>query len=173
MRWKLWVLCLFSHSAALAERPWRHYNLDVRLTVPSGWRLIQGPVMVQLSPNKPWKGERRPSMNITWQQNPPTFTDFRQQLDQRLQKQGGKVLQSDTYQTSGFPCLFTRIQTLDNGVPVAADAALIRVDDYRGYLAIGECLQVDASRARPVFQQILASLRVGPRPRPKQLPLQE
>jgi hypothetical protein len=173
MNRRLAVLCLLVCAPAAADRPWRHYNLDLSLKVPDGWRLVQGPVMVELSPNKPWKGERRPSMNITWQQAPPTFKDFRQQMDELLKKQGGKMIQSDTYTASGFPALLTRIQTFDNGVPVGADAVLIRVDDYRGYLAMGECLQVDAAQARPIFLQILTSLKVGPRPRPKPLPLQE
>lgn len=173
MNWKLTVLALLICVPAAADRPWRHYNLDIRLNVPDNWRLIQGPVMVELSPSKRWKGERRPSMNITWQQVPPSFKDFRQQLDERLKKQGGKVIQSDTYNASGYPALLTRVQTLDHGVLVCADLVLIRVDDYRGYLAMGECLQVDAAQARPIFQQILTSLKVGPRPRPKALPLQE
>jgi len=71
------LLVLLSLKAGWAQTPWRHYNLDIRLTVPKGWRVTQGPVVVDISPRARFQGERKPKFGLTWQQAPPTLLSAR------------------------------------------------------------------------------------------------
>lgn len=126
-------LFLLLSSCARAEGPWQHYKLDVRLTVPPGWKIIQGPVMLQLDPKRPLKAERRPSFNLTWQQTPPTLDEFKEEVVGAVKKKGGSLAFVKPLQISGYPALRVRAVMPEGPYAITADLVLIRVDRFAGH----------------------------------------
>ena len=168
---RLLLLLLLLTGLAHAKGPWRHYNLNVSLEIPPGWKIIQGPVMLSLDPKQPLKGERRPNFGLTWQQCPPHLDDFQRQLVELIRQKGGTLLSSQRVRVCGYPALRVKARLPEKSVQFTNDIILIRVDDAAGYQIICESMQMDTAAAEPVFARILASLRVGPRMRSKQLPI--
>ena len=164
-------LLLLLTGLAPAKPRWQHYNLDVSLNVPPGWKIIQGPVMLSLDPKQKMKGERRPKFGLTWQQAPPTLDDFQRQITDAIAKKGGTLLSAQRLKISNYPALRVKARIPEKGFQISAEIVLIRVDDFAGYQVLCESMQVDTAVADPFFAQILGSLRVGPRPRKKQLPV--
>lgn len=167
MRYFLVILLL--SGLVWADKAWQHYSLDVALTVPTGWKIIQGPVMLQLDPKQPWKGERRPKFGLTWRQSPPGLDQFETEMKAAIRQKGGSLLAARRLKLAGYPALRVRANMPEKGIPVTAEVILIRVDDLAGYLVTTESLGVDTAAADPAFAKILTSLRVGPRPRTRQL----
>ncbi len=165
------LLLLLLTGLALAKPRWQHYNLDVSLNVPSGWKIIQGPVMLGLDPKQKMKGERRPKFSLTWQQSPPTLDEFHRQMVDAVSKQGGTLLSTQRLKISNYPAIRLKARIPEKVFQISADVMLIRVNDFAGYQIICESMQVDTATAEPFFAQILGSLRVGPRPRAKPLPV--
>ncbi len=168
---RLLVLLLLLTGQARAQGPWQHYNLDVSLEIPPGWKIIQGPVMLSLDPKQRMKGERRPNFGLTWQQSPPPLDDFQRQLVEMIGQKGGTLLASQRLKLCGYPALRVKARMPEKAFQITAEIFLIRVDNSAGYQIICESMQMDTAAAEPVFARILASLRVGPRPRAKQLPV--
>jgi hypothetical protein len=154
-----------------AEGPWQHYNLDVSLNVPRGWKIIQGPVMLNLDPKEPMKAERRPKFGLTWQQTPPSLKDFQDQVQSSVKQKGGSTLFAKNIQVSGYPAVRIRAVMPESVFKVTADVILVRVDQYAGYQITMESFTQDTKAADPYFMGILESLRLGPRPRKVKLPV--
>mgnify|MGYP003605497022 CR=1 FL=1 len=156
---------------ALARPRWQHYNLDVSLNVPSAWKIIQGPVMLSLDPKQKMKGERRPNFGLTWQQTPPTLDQFQRQITEMVAKKGGTLLSTQRLTISNYPAIRVKSRLPEKAFQITVEVILIRVNDFAGYQIICESMQVDTAAADPYFAEILGSLRVGPRPRAKPLPV--
>lgn len=155
----LLLLTLLSLSGWAAER-WYHYNLNVSLVVPAEWRLSKGPVMVELSPPRDWKGDRRPRFHLVWRYPAPSFKEFENQVHQS----GAAVDFFKKGQVAGHEARRARISTGRERVEVI----LVRVSDAAAYLIQHEALEVDWAAAAPVFQQIEASLQLGPKLSPEE-----
>ena len=158
-------------AVAAAEGAWQHYNLDVSLKVPAGWKIIQGPVMLSLDPKQRMKGERRPSFGLTWQQAPPTLEDFQRQVTDSVKQKGGSLVATQKTKVSGYPALRVRARMPEKVFTIAAEIILVRVDQSAGYLITTESMAQDTAAADPAFAQILSSVRLGPRPRKVKLPV--
>ncbi|MBS2033924.1 hypothetical protein JST97_03000 [bacterium] len=158
-------------AGALARPRWQHYNLDVSLNVPTGWKIIQGPVMLSLDPKQKLKGERRPNFGLTWQQTPPTLDEFRDRMVKTVAKKGGTLLATQRLVISNYPALLVKARLPEKAFQMEVEVLLIRVDQFAGYQVVCESMHEDAAAVSPVFHQILDDLRVGPRPRAKQLPV--
>ena len=167
----LFLLLLLLTGLAPAKPRWQHYNLDVSLNVPSGWKIIQGPVMLSLDPKQKMKAERRPNFGLTWQQTPPTLDQFQRQMVDAITKKGGTLLSTQRLKISNYPAVRVKARIPEKVFQITADVLLIRVNDFAGYQVICESTQMDTAAVDPVFAQILDSLRVGPRPRVKPLPV--
>ena len=172
MRNCLLLLLLLMPVPAQAALPWQHYRLDVSLKIPDGWKIIQGPVMLHLDPKQRMQGERRPKFGLTWQQAPPTLDEFQSQVSASIAKSGGTLLAAQKLKISGYPAIRLRARMPEKVFQFTTELILIRVDAYAGYLITTESMQVDTAAADPIFVQILASLKVGPRPRAKSLKVQ-
>lgn len=168
---KGWTLLFLLAGLAMAEGLWQHYNLDVSLTVPRGWKIIQGPVMLDLDPKQRMVAERRPSFKLTWQQGPPTLEDFQRQVVDSVKQKGGSLVFVKTTQVSGYPAVRIRALMPESVFKVTADVILVRVDASAGYMITMESFTQDTGAAEPYFADILQSLRLGPRPRKVKLPV--
>lgn len=168
---RLFFVLLLS-GLAWADKAWQHYSLDVSLTVPTGWKIIQGPVMLGLDPKERMRGERRPKFGLTWQQSPPSLDDFQNQVGASIKQKGGTLLAAQKLKISGYPALKLRARMPEKAFQIDAEIILIRASDFAGYQIISESMSVDTAAAAPTFAKILASLRVGPRPRARQIKVQ-
>lgn len=165
------LLLLLLSGLAPARPRWQHYNLNVSLDVPADWKIIQGPVMLSLDPKQRLKGERRPKFGLTWEQNPPTLDEFQRQLLASVSQKGGTLLATQKQKISGYPALMVKARMPEKAFQITAEIWLIRVSDFAGYQIICESMQIDTAAAEPVFARIMASLKVGPRPRASKLPV--
>ena len=114
MRRCLWMLLVLALPLR-SDTTWRHYNLDVKLSVPQDWRITQGPVVVELSPKKEWKGERRPKFSLVWRQAPGTLEEFRAEALSSIRQKGGEVLASLPVKVSGYSSWKIQARIKDNG----------------------------------------------------------
>ena len=158
-------------TLAWAEGPWRHYNLDVSLTVPPGWKIIQGPSMLSLDPKQRMQGERRPRFGLTWRQAPPSLDDFQRQAAGSIKQGGGTLVGAHKLKIAGYPALKVRARMPEKVFSITTELILVRVDDYAGYLITTESMAQDTAAADPYFAKILNSLRLGPRIRKAKLPV--
>ena len=140
------LLLLLLAGLAPAKPRWQHYNLDVSLNVPPGWKIIQGPVMLSLDPRQKMKGERRPNFGLTWQQTPPTLDDFQRQITDAIAKKDGTLLSIQRQKISNCPALRVKARLPEKGFQISTEVALIRVGDFAGYQVACESMQVDTAR---------------------------
>jgi hypothetical protein len=168
---KICLLLLLLTALSTAEGAWKHYRLDVSLTVPVGWKIIQGPGMLSLDPKQRMKAERRPKFGLTWQQAPSTLEEFQGHVVQSIKQTGGTVVFAKKLTVSGYPAARIRALVPEKIFKVTADVILVRVDNYAGYMITMESFAQDTPAADTHFSQILKSLKLGPRPRKVELPV--
>jgi hypothetical protein len=160
MKKAFWLLVLLTVSV-LAKQRWQHYHLDLSLVQPSGWTVTQGPVMVSLSPEQDWRGARRPSFKVTWQQTPPPLDAFQEEVPASLKSRGAKVISIERLKLSGHPCVSIRAIVQQKTAQFPTQLILVRMDDFYGYLITTECMLTDQAQAEPVFQTMISSLKLG------------
>ena len=165
------ILLVLLTGLAHAKGPWQHYNLDVSLEIPPDWKIIQGPVMLSLDPKQRLKGERRPNFGLTWQQSPPALDVYQRQLVEAVREKGGTLLATQRVKVCGYPALRVKARMPEKAFQITADIILVRVSDFGGYQILCESMQMDTAAAEPIFARILSSLRVGPRPHARPLPV--
>lgn len=158
---KAFLLLVMLTVSVLAKERWQHYHLDLSLVQPAGWTVTQGPVMVSLWPEQDWRGARRPSFKVTWEQTPPTLDAFEEEVRASLKSKRAKLISTERLKLSGHPCVSIRAIVQQKTAQFPTQLVLVRMDDFYGYLITTECMSTDQARAEPVFQAMISSLKLG------------